>query len=189
MNRLYVTNREEWRLWLEKNHGKEKEVWLVFYKKHTGKPIIPYDDSVEEALCFGWIDSIIKRIDDEKFARKFTPRKDCSKWSELNKKRAKKMLRDGRMTEAGLVKINVSLDGENKETKRIPAKGKPVIPDDIAAALRVNKKAWENFKNFAPGYQRLYIGWITSAKREETRKKRLKEALDLIAKNKKSLMK
>ena len=83
---LYVTNREDWRAWLEQNHATEKEVWLLYYKKHTGKPTIPYDDAVEEALCFGWIDSTVKRIDDEKYTQKFTPRNDRSVWSESNKK-------------------------------------------------------------------------------------------------------
>ena len=87
---LYVTHWKEWREWLEKNYATKQEAWLIYYKKHTGKPIIPYDDAVEEAICFGWIDSIIKRIDDEKYARKFTPRTEDSRWSELNKKRAKK---------------------------------------------------------------------------------------------------
>ncbi|UCC32844.1 MAG: hypothetical protein JSW53_03315, partial [Candidatus Bathyarchaeota archaeon] len=89
--KLYVTNRDEWRSWLEKNHEAEKEVWLIFYKKHVGKPSVPYEDAVEEALCFGWIDSIIKKIDEKKFVRKFTPRKSSSRWSELNRKRAQKM--------------------------------------------------------------------------------------------------
>ena len=102
---LYITNRVDWRAWLERNNDTEKEVWLIYYKKHTGKPRIPYDDAVEEALCFGWIDSTVKRVDDEKFAQKFTPRKNKSNWSDLNKKRAKKMIREGRMTKAGLTKI------------------------------------------------------------------------------------
>ncbi len=87
---LYIRNRQEWREWLEKNHSITKKVWLVYYKTHTGKPSIPYDDSVEEAICFGWIDGIIKKLDDEKFARKFMPRRKNSHWSESNKKRAKK---------------------------------------------------------------------------------------------------
>ncbi|MCK4233163.1 hypothetical protein KAX75_01940, partial [candidate division WOR-3 bacterium] len=102
---LYVTNRKGWREWLEKNYATKKEVWLIYYKKHTGKPIILYEDTVEEALCFGWIDSIIRGIDDEKYARKFTPRTEDSGWSELNKKRAKKMIAAGKMTKAGLQKI------------------------------------------------------------------------------------
>jgi uncharacterized protein YdeI (YjbR/CyaY-like superfamily) len=99
---LYVTTRDEWRAWLAEHHDTEKEVWLVSYKKHTGRPQIPYDDAVEEALCFGWIDSLVKTIDDERFAQKFTPRKEKSNWSESNKGRVRKLVREGRMTEAGL---------------------------------------------------------------------------------------
>ena len=105
---LYVMNREDWRAWLEQNHATEKEVWLLYYKKHTGKPTIPYDDAVEEALCFGWIDSLVKRIDDEKYTQKFTPRKNRSVWSESNKKRAKRTIKLGRMTGAGLHKIRAA---------------------------------------------------------------------------------
>jgi uncharacterized protein YdeI (YjbR/CyaY-like superfamily) len=99
---LYVTTRDEWRAWLAEHHDTEREVWLVSYKKHTGRPQIPYDDAVEEALCFGWIDSLVKTIDDERFAQKFTPRKEKSNWSESNKRRVRKLVREGRMTEAGL---------------------------------------------------------------------------------------
>lgn len=87
---LYVTNRKNWRAWLEKNNDTAKEVWLIYYKKHTRKPCISYEASVEEALCYGWVDSIIKRLDDERCARKFTPRKGASVWSESNKRRAEK---------------------------------------------------------------------------------------------------
>jgi uncharacterized protein YdeI (YjbR/CyaY-like superfamily) len=92
---LYVSNRDAWRAWLEENHDVKREVWLIYYRKHTGKPSIAYDYSVEEALCFGWVDSIIKKLDDEKFARKFTPRKSRSRWSEANRKRVEKMIRGG----------------------------------------------------------------------------------------------
>jgi uncharacterized protein YdeI (YjbR/CyaY-like superfamily) len=99
---LHFVNRRDWRSWLEKNHEAKKEAWLIFCKKHTGKPNISYDEAVEEAICFGWIDSIAKRIDDEKFTRKFTPRKPNSEWAESNKKRATKMINEGKMTRAGL---------------------------------------------------------------------------------------
>jgi uncharacterized protein YdeI (YjbR/CyaY-like superfamily) len=103
---LHMTSRGNWRSWLKKNYHIKKEAWLIFYKKHTSKPNVTYDEAVEEALCFGWIDSTIKRIDDEKFARKFTPRKPNSKWSESNKKRAEKMITQRRMTKAGLELIH-----------------------------------------------------------------------------------
>src|SRR5882762_9558352 len=112
---LYVTSREEWRAWLTKHYQSETEVWLIYYKKHTGQPRISYDHAVEEALCFGWVDSIVKRIDDEKFAQKFTPRRDWTKWSALNKRRLRKLIREGRMTEGGLAKIDLVILGEEPQ--------------------------------------------------------------------------
>jgi uncharacterized protein YdeI (YjbR/CyaY-like superfamily) len=107
---LHVTTRNEWRAWLAEHHDTEKEVWLISYKKHTGRPQIPYDEAVEEALCFGWIDSLVKTIDEERFAQKFTPRKMKNNWSESNKRRVKKLVREGRMTQAGLSKIKGVLE-------------------------------------------------------------------------------
>jgi len=185
---LHVTNRDDWREWLRKNYATEKEVWLIYYKKHTGKPSIPYDDSVEEALCFGWIDNIIKRIDDEKFVRKFTPRKAKSKWSEANKKRARKMMKEGKMTKAGLAKIREAKKS-GEWFKAEPVRKELVIPPYMKEALAKNKKALDNFNNLARSYKRHYIGWITSAKREETRERRLAEAIRLLEQNEKLGMK
>lgn len=184
-NSLYVTNRRDWREWLEKNHKNEKELWLIYYKKHTGKPRIPYDEAVEEALCYGWVDSIVKRIDDERYARKFTPRTNTVKWSESNVKRIKKLIKQGKMTEAGMAKIDKGvLDGTIKPISR-PGQGELTIPPEIEAALSADPVVWENFNNLAPSHKRNYIGWISAAKREETRQRRLKEAMELLAQNKK----
>jgi len=185
---LYVTNRDDWCAWLRKNYETKKEVWLIYYKKHTSKPSIPYDDSVEEALCFGWIDNIIKRIDNEKFARKFTPRKGKSKWSEANKKRARKMIKVGKMTEAGLAKIRETK--KSGEWFKIASPRKElVIPSYVKETLAKNQKALANFNNLAKSYKRQYVGWITSAKRETTRRRRLAEAIKLLEKNEKLGMK
>ena len=171
--RLHITNRDEWRAWLEKHHDAEKEVWLVYYKKRAGKPRIPYEDAVEEALCYGWIDSTVNRIDDEKYMQKFTPRKNESVWSEANKRRAGRMIKHGRMTEAGLAKIR-----EAKRTGQWDRAGRrqypTEIPHDLKGALAANKKAGQNFENLAPSYRRQLLGWIMSAKRDETRRKRIK---------------
>ena len=187
-DKLHVTSRDDWRAWLRRNHDTKKELWLIYYKKHTGKPSIPYDDSVEEALCFGWIDSIIKKIDNEKFARKFTPRKAKSKWSEANKKRAKRMMKEGKMEEAGLAKIMEAKKG-GEWFKTAPVRKELVIPLYVKEALAKNKKALDNFNNLAKSYKKQYIGWITSAKREETRIRRLAEAIQLLEKNDKLGMK
>lgn len=179
---LYVTSREEWRAWLTEHYQSETEVWLVYYKKHTGRPRISYDHAVEEALCFGWIDSIVKRIDEEKFAQRFTPRRDCTRWSALNKRRLRKLIREGRMTESGLAKIDLKMLGEETQEQ---SKGDLDIPRFVKQALMANAKAWENFRNLAPSYRRHYIGWIMHAVKEETRERRLREAVLLLEQNKK----
>jgi uncharacterized protein YdeI (YjbR/CyaY-like superfamily) len=182
---LHVTNRDEWRAWLEENHAAEREVWLIYHKRHTGSPRIPYDDAVEEAICFGWIDSIVRKLDEEKYAQKFTPRNDKSKWSELNRRRAERMIKEGRMTEAGLAKFQQAGKPDAKAAAmRAPGK-KLVVPPDLREALAANKKAQENFNNFAPGYKRLYIRWISAAKRPETRAKRIKQTVKWSSENKK----
>jgi len=185
---LHVTNRKEWREWLRENHGTKKEVWLIYYKEHTGKPRIPYEDAVEEALCFGWIDSTVKKIDDAKFAQKFTARKGNSRWSETNKKRAKRMIKEGKMTEAGLQKIReAKRSGEWSKTR--VRRMKLAFPPDLHIQLTANKKALDNFNRLADGYKRLFVAWVTNAKREETRQRRLTEAIKLLEQNKKLGMK
>ena len=157
---------------------------MTYYKTHTGKPSIPYEDSVEEALCFGWIDGIIKKLDDEKFSRKFMPRKKNSRWSELNKKRAERMIREGRMTEAGMALIREAK--QRGEWSRAPIKKRELeIPPFFNEALAKNKKALDYFNTLAPTYRRHFVGWVSSAKREETRMKRLAEALSYLEQNKK----
>jgi uncharacterized protein YdeI (YjbR/CyaY-like superfamily) len=182
---FHARNREEWRAWLKKNHDVETVVWLVFYKKQTGQPSIPYEDAVEEALCFGWIDSVIQRIDDKKYGRKFTPRKGDSKWSAPNKRRVAKMIREGKMTEAGFSKLNYS--GVQDDYGRTPRRKAQelVVPPYFKRALLGNRKAWENFNKLAPSYRRSYILWIATAKTDETRDRRLREAVQLLAQNKK----
>jgi uncharacterized protein YdeI (YjbR/CyaY-like superfamily) len=177
MKTLHVVEREEWRAWLKANGGKEKEIWLVFYKKHTGRPRLAYDDAVEEALCFGWIDSIIKPLDEETYARRFTPRQRGSKWSELNIARAKKMIATGAMTAAGLALI----DPAHLRSTRRPRPANPPealsIPPYIRAGLEADEKAWGVFEGLAPSYRRLYVRWVDCAKKDETKQRRLAEML------------
>ena len=179
---LYVTTREQWRAWLKKHHQSETEVWLIYYKKHSGRPRIPYDEAVEEALCFGWIDSIGKRIDDEKFAQKFTPRRNRTNWSALNKRRLRKLIREGRMTEAGLAKVDLVMLGEEAKPKQ--KKGDDDIPHFVKKTLMANSNAWKNFRNLAPSHRRQYIHWIMDAKKEETRERRLLDAVLRLELNK-----
>ena len=185
MKKVYVTTRTEWRDWLSKYHDKENDgIWVVFYKKSVKKPTLEYEESVEEALCFGWIDSIIKKIDDEKYIRKFTPRKADSHWSVLNKKRVEKAIKEGRMTRFGLDKVK-----EAKASGMWNKDNRPKIdwsvPEELRAALEKNKKAKVFFEQLAPTYQKQFVGWIQVAKRQETKVKRVKECIALLAHGKK----
>ena len=173
-------DRATWHDWLAEHGDHETEVWLVYYKASTGKPTISYNDSLEEALCFGWVDSIIQKIDEEKYARKFTPRKAGSKWSELNKHLVAKLVREGRMTEAGLAKADFPL-AEAPSSR--PKRPELPLPDWLKAGLMTSPKAWENFSNLPPSHRRNYIAWISDAKREETRQRRIQEAIGRLEKN------
>jgi len=185
---LHFASRRDWRSWLEKSHATKKEVWLIFYKKHTGKPNVTYDEAVEEAICFGWIDSIVKRIDGEKFVRKFTPRKPDSNWAESNKKRALKMITQGRITKAGLELINQAKQ-HGQWNQNSPPEKEVSIPECFRHALGSSEKASINFNKLAPSYRRQYIGWVDSAKKEETRRKRLAEVIGVLERNEKLGMK
>ncbi len=172
----------QWRAWLKKYHKTETEVWLIFFKRHTGKPRVSYNDAVEEALCFGWIDSTIRRIDPERYAQKFTPRRITSKWSALNKKRAARLIYEGRMTAAGFAKLTYTGSGDDYGSPFHRAVGLPAIPSRLRQALAKNRKAREFFHTLAHSYRRNYILWVSAAKKEETLKRRLKESIDLLAK-------
>jgi uncharacterized protein YdeI (YjbR/CyaY-like superfamily) len=186
---LHAESRAEWRKWLDKNHAMQGEIWLVFFKKQTGKSQVSYDEAVEEALCFGWIDSIIQNIDSEKYARKFTPRKKGSKWSALNKRRVALMIREGKMTNPGLAAINFA-DAEDDYGRTAERAQRDLIPPPFLERMfKQNRKVWDNFQSLAPSYRRNYIRWISAAKTEETRDRRVKEAIALLAKNEKLGMK
>ena len=179
--RVCPSSRAEWRSWLSENHARNKEVWLFYYKNHTGKPTVSYRDSVEEALCFGWIDGIKKSIDDERYCHRFTPRRKNSKWSPLNISLAEKLIGQDKMTPVGLTSFEQRKTyGERKEFTLTP---------EVEGALKNNNLAWENFNKLAPGYRKQYVGWLASAKKPETRAKRLEEALRLLEQNKKLEMK
>ena len=176
-----MTSRTKWRSWLNQNHNKSKGVWLTFFRKHTGAEGINYEEAVEEALCFGWIDSMIKRIDDDKYVRKFTPRSNHENWSALNIRRAKKMIKAGKMTPVGLEKFKTVL--HKKAAIKKAKRPQVVLREYIRAALLANRPAWDNFNALAKSYQGQYIFWIDSAKKEDTRKHRLTESIELLIKN------
>jgi uncharacterized protein YdeI (YjbR/CyaY-like superfamily) len=174
MKTLYVEDRGKWRGWLEANSEGAPGVWLLFYKKDAGHPAIAYAEAVEEAICFGWIDGKIKNLDQARFARLFTPRKPNSKWSPSNIKRALKMIREGKMTAAGL-KV---FDPRN-QTPTLPAK----LPASLEAQFCKHDAAWENFTRFPPSYQRMTIRWVASAKQESTQLRRLQQLIAESAAN------
>jgi uncharacterized protein YdeI (YjbR/CyaY-like superfamily) len=174
-------DRAAWRTWLTGHASTDTEIWLVYFKKHTGKPTVSYLDSLEEALCFGWVDSLIQKIDDDRYARKFTPRKTGSEWSKVNQRLAAKLIREGRMTEAGLARVDFSLP-EGEPIRQRPAE--TPTPGWLKTGLRTSPLAWENFEKLPPSHQRRYIVWISDAKRDETRQKRIREAIALLEGNK-----
>jgi uncharacterized protein YdeI (YjbR/CyaY-like superfamily) len=175
--------RSQWRKWLEKNHAKSPGVWLTYYKKSTGKAKLVYNDAVEEALCFGWIDSTLRPLDDECFMQRFTPRKPRSGWSGLNKKRIEKMIAEGLMTKAGLEKIEAAKkDGSWKSLDHIDA---IQLPEDFEKALSKNKKAKANFESFPQFSKKQFLYHINLAKTVTTRKKRILLCVKMAAVNKK----
>ena len=175
---LRVANRRQWRAWLTKHHTSSPGVWLVFYKAHTGMKSIAYEDVVREALCFGWIDSLIKRLDDDRYALKVTPRQPTSKWSEKNRKRWAELEGAGQLTSAGLAAAPT-------DSTYAPKPVIPELPAYIARALKANSKAWKFFQDLAPTYRRDFVVWIHIAKRPETRARRIRESVSLLAAGKK----
>lgn len=177
MKTFYAESLSVWHNWLIENSRAETEIWLLFYKKGSGKPCISYEDSIEEALCFGWVDSLIRNLDAESHVRKFTPRNPGSKWSQVNIARAEKLISQGRMTEAGRILFEVSrgklaLSGVDRKAEQ----------EEFRAALleRLEPADLELFLVLPPSLQRQYAGWVMSAAREETRVKRLAEVLDAL---------
>ncbi|HET6782133.1 MAG TPA: YdeI/OmpD-associated family protein [bacterium] len=177
---LYVTNRRDWRSWLANHHKTKKEIWLIFFKKHTKRPSIPYNDAVEEALAYGWIDSIVKTVDKDSYAQRFTPRKPGSNWSDLNKERVRRLIKSRKMTRAGLAAMNDALKAKSNASR-----SRVVIPSDIAKRLREDKLTWQNFQRFPSSYKRIRVGWIDAArKRPAEFEKRLRYFLRMTAQNK-----
>jgi uncharacterized protein YdeI (YjbR/CyaY-like superfamily) len=167
----------QWRKWLLEHHDVESEVWLVFYKIHTGRTSIAYLDALDEALCFGWVDSLIRRLDDSCYARKFTPRKPDSRWSTTNRTRYAALKASGRLKPGG---IDRAPTDRSEPPRPPPFKMPATVPRYIQVAIRKQPAAWRCFEGLAPSHKRRYIGWIESAKREETKARRLQEAVRLL---------
>jgi len=178
MKTFDARTRDEWRKWLARHHDSESEVWLIFHKRHTGRTSVAYKDALDEALCYGWIDSLVKRLNDDQYARKFTPRKPTSNWSSINVRRYNELKAANKLAPPGL--------------ERGPA-GRPVVdgprmtsvPAYIEKALRADRKAWTVFERLAPSHRRAYLGWIDTAKRAETRQNRLEKTIAMLKAGKK----
>ena len=172
--KIYFKDRKEWRAWLKKNHKKEKKIAIIKYKKHTGKPSLSHKESMEEAICFGWIDTTIKRLDEDRYLRRFAKRSDKSRWSENTLGYAKELIKQKKMAPEG---VKYYLEGLKKPTHDFGIARNPEIPNALKIELEKNKKAKENFDKFATSYKKMYLRWIERAKRKETREKRIKEVV------------
>ena len=175
---LEVRNCRQWRAWLKKHHASSAGVWLVFHKAHTGVKSIGYEDAVREALCFGWIDSLIKRLDDDRYAYKVTPRKPTSKWSAINRGRWNELKAAGLLAPAGLAAAPT-------DNTYGPKPVIPILPGYIAKAFATNAKAWAFFRGLPTRERRNFVVWIHTAKRPETRERRIRESITLLAAGKK----
>ena len=173
MGRYYAKNRQEWHNWLSENHETSPGVWLIYHKKNSEKSSVSYDDAVEEALSFGWIDSKVNALDEERYMQVFTPRKPGSTWSKLNKMRVGRLIEEGLMKPAGMEKVEAAKkDGswtflDNIEDLK--------VPEDLKKAINKNQAAARNFNSFGDSKKKQILYWVCSAKRQETRDKRIKK--------------
>jgi uncharacterized protein YdeI (YjbR/CyaY-like superfamily) len=182
---LYAKNRKVWRSWLAKNHRSASEIWLIYYKKHSGKPRIPYNYAVEEALCYGWIDSILKPIDEKCYAQRFSPRRNKSKLSEMNKERIRRLIKAKKMTRFGCESIQHHMEKNPKKSSGSQNLIKTVLPQDILEIIKTDPVAWKHFVKFPMSYKRIRIGWIDAARhRPDIFNQRLKYFLKMTQWNK-----
>ncbi len=181
---LYFKNDSQWRNWLHENHNKFTRVELVFYKVNSGFKSMRWEEAVQVALCYGWIDSTVRKIDDERRKQVFTPRKDKSVWSKVNKNYIEKLIAQNLMHESGLKKIEIAK--KNGSWQSLDAVENAEIPLDLQTAFNKNSLAFENYTNFSFTYRKSYLYWLNQAKREETRMARIATIISLCEKNIKS---
>lgn len=184
---ILLHTRDEWRDWLAANHAESPGVWLIYHKKHTGIARVAYDDAVEEALCFGWIDSTVKRLDDARFMQKFTPRKDASNWSALNRRRAEAMMAAGLMEPAGLRLVEAAKENGAWE-KALEDRPDRAVPPELEAALAADAEARKNWARWTPTQRKYMINHVAEAKKVETRERRAKKVVAMARANRKSGM-
>ena len=181
LDRFYARNREEWHNWLQENHKSSPGIWLIYYEKSSDKPRVEYDEAVEEALSFGWIDSKVNALDEESYMQVFTPRNQGSIWSRSNKQRVNKLIQKGQMQPAGMEKVKMAKnDGSWTFLDEIEDL---ILPEDLKQKLEKEKSAQKNFNNYSESVKKQILYWIKTAKRKETRKKRIKKTVDSALKN------
>lgn len=181
VNTISAASSKEWRAWLDENHSVETSVWLIIYHKDSSIPSVYYDEAVDEALCFGWVDSKPNKRDEESYFQYFSKRNPKSNWSRLNKEKVAGLIETGKMAEAGLKMIAIAK--ENGTWSALEDVENLVIPDDLQKAFNEAPEAFENYKAFPPSSKRIILEWIFNAKRETTRKKRIKETIEMAAQN------
>jgi uncharacterized protein YdeI (YjbR/CyaY-like superfamily) len=175
---LDLRTRRAWRAWLVRHHASSPGIWFTFHKKHSAVKSIPYEEVIREALCYGWIDSIVKRLDEDRYLLKFTPRKPTSKWSDLNRRRWAELEKEGLLAAPGRAAAPT-------DNRYAPRPSVPALPGYIRDAVKSDPKAWKFFQSLSPTDRRYFVVWIHVAKRPETRERRIRESIALLAKGKK----
>jgi uncharacterized protein YdeI (YjbR/CyaY-like superfamily) len=182
---FYAANRKQWRSWLAKNHKSEPEIWLIYYKKNSDKPRIPYNDAVEEALCYGWIDSTLKPRNEFSYLQRFSPRRKNSKLSEMNKERIRRLIKAKKMTRFGLETIQHHMEEKSSGLQQSSTLKKFKVPKDIVEVLKADSLVWKNYLRFPESYKRIRTGWIDASRhRPAVFAQRLQYFLRMTAKNK-----
>jgi uncharacterized protein YdeI (YjbR/CyaY-like superfamily) len=178
---FYPGSRQEWREWLLKNHDSKQAVWLIYYKKKTNIPTVSYTEAVDEALCFGWIDSKAKPIDQEKFMQFFSKRKTNSVWSKVNKEKIERLTKEGLMTKAGMERVETAK--QNGYWTILDEAEALIIPNDLELEFQKSHNAKEYFLSLSRSDKRNILQWLVLAKRQETREKRITEIVELAEQN------
>jgi len=183
MEAKFFQHPDDFRQWLEENHQSEEELWVGFYKKATGIPSITWPESVEEALCFGWIDGLRKSIDEKSYKIRFTPRRPDSNWSQVNLNMMEKLIDNGKMQPAGLKAFQ---ERDPSKSKKASYERKQIeLPEEYKDQIKEHPEAWSFFQELAPGYKKQSIHWVMQAKREATRQRRLNILIESAAEGKK----
>ena len=184
VNPLDFRSAAAWRKWLAKNHDKSQGEWVHMYKKGAARSGLRYQDALDEALCFGWIDGQIRAVDSDKFRQRWTPRRKDSIWSRVNKAKVKRLVAEGRMTDAGLAAVKVARKTGKWQAAYSNRRSSELHPE-LQTALKVDAEAWASFSRLAPSYRRIYAGWVADAKRAETRQRRIAAVLRRARENRK----